>query len=65
MTKVDGYGNRYELMNEKAAYPGFVRTCKNGQTLKGKPIPTDVDKASWDRWDQVADSSVKQEGFEF
>lgn len=61
MTKIDGYGNRYELLPQPAAFPGFVRTCKNGQkTSKGEKIPTDIEKRDWDRYDQVSDREVEQ-----
>ncbi len=63
MTKIDGYGNRYELLPEKAAFPGFIRTCKNGmKDGEGKKIATDIEKADWDRYDAVADSQVEQKG---
>lgn len=61
MTKIDGYGNRYELLPEPAAFSGFVRTCKNGQKdSHGKKIATDIEKQDWDRYDQVCDSDVEQ-----
>ena len=60
MTKVDGFGNRYELVDPKTvsfqAPPGMVITRKNNEA-KGV---TGVSKSDWDRWEQVADSKVEQ-----
>lgn len=60
MTKTDGWGNRYEKVEPqpKDVLRGFVRTIKNNDDR----AYTDVEKDEFDRWEEVADSKVKQEG---
>lgn len=58
MTKIDGYNNRYELVKVQGQVPtGYVATYVNNDTKSVIAIPKD----KWDKWQEVADSVVKQE----
>jgi hypothetical protein len=58
MTKIDDSNNRYELVEPKTYQvpKGFVAVHKNNE--KGHSF---VKIEDWKRWDEVADSKVKQE----
>lgn len=61
MTKVDGYNNRYELVNVKGKVSvNYVATYKNNDKKTIFPVHKD----DWSEYKVVADSDVKQEGFD-
>ena len=58
MTKIDGLNNRYEMVKVQGQVPaGYVATYLNNDTKSVIAIPKD----KWDKWQEVADSQVKQE----
>ena len=61
MTRVDGFGNRYELVEPKTFETprGMVVVRKNNE--KGM---SHVQKDDWDRWENVRDSNVEQKDLE-
>lgn len=61
MTKIDGFGNRYELVDPKTfdTPKGLVMTHKNNE--KGL---TGVLLDDWKKWHEVMDSKVEQKEME-
>ena len=58
MTKIDGNNNRYELVKVQGQVPtGYVATYVNNDNQHVVAVPKD----KWDKWQEVADSVVKQE----